>query len=306
MTTAWNIATIAFQPYPDVGEFVNVGALAVAMPDRLLAFRLLPAQTTSRIHAFFPELDLAIYKEGRRRLDVELERLEMAVNHTQGEHLAQRRVPPGQPPLPGTEGTADTLFKSLTAPRDGLFRFHAKGTRLADSAEDLLDGVFERYIIRITAASDDPEEMRLVHEVSHLLDEWKVRRHYRRDVRVGTDAFHVRFPFGYQPDESAAPQRVIKPLNLAQANSTQIYHHGDMWIANLKRLRNLKAMPARVMLPVKMPLATRGASRECIAAAEEMVDQLRQTKITIAPSDDHRALREFAEIVQDTDLTLTA
>lgn len=306
MTTAWNIATIAFQPYPDVGEFVNVGALAVAVPDRLLAFRLLPAQTTGRIHAFFPELDPAIYKEGRRRLDAELERLVLTVNHTLGESPAQRRVPAGQPPLPGTEGTAENLFKSLTAPCDGLFRFHPKGTRLAPSAEDLLDAVFERYIIRTTAASEDPEEMRLVHEVGSLLEEWKVRRLYRRDVRVGTEVFHVRFPFAYQPDESAAPQRVIKPLNLAQANSTQIYHHGDMWIANFKRLHQLKVMPGRVMLPVKMPLATRGASKACRTAADDMVAQLRQTQITIAPADDRRALREFAEIAQETDLTLTA
>lgn len=152
MPTAWLFATIAFQPYPDVGEFVNVGALAVAVPDRLLAFRLLPAQTTGRIHAFFPELDPDIYKEGRRRLNTEIERLELAVNHTLGESPAQRRVSPGQPPLPGTDGTADTLFKSLTAPRDGLFRFHPKGTRLAHGAEDLLDAVFDRYVSRLIQA----------------------------------------------------------------------------------------------------------------------------------------------------------
>ena len=305
MNTAWNFATIAFQPYPDVGEFVNVGVLAVAMPDRLLAYRLLPAQATARIHGFFPELDLATYKEGRRRIEAEMQRLESAINSAQGDGQ-NLRVLPGQSPLPGTELHADALFKALTAPRDGLFRFHAKGTRLASSGESLLDALFDRYVSRNTAESEDPEETRLVHEVGNLLEEWKLRRLYRKDVRVGTDAFHVRFPFGHQPDEAAAPDRVIKPLNLAQANSTQIYHHGDMWVANLNRLTNLHTLPDRVLLPVKMPLTTRGASREAVTAAEEIREQLRKTKVILAEAGDRKALREFAEIAQETSLVLTA
>lgn len=112
MNTAWNYATLAFQPYPDVGEFVNVGVLALAVPARVLAYRLLPAQATARIHGFFPELDITIYKEGRRRIEIELQRLEATINsvHGVGVHAAD------QPPLPGAEVQADTLFKALTAP----------------------------------------------------------------------------------------------------------------------------------------------------------------------------------------------
>ncbi|RYD35239.1 MAG: DUF3037 domain-containing protein [Verrucomicrobiaceae bacterium] len=159
MNTAWHFATIAFQPYPDVGEFVNVGALAVAIPDRLLAYRLLPAKGTARIHAFFPELDPAIYMEGRHRLEAELERLEETVNHTLDMNLNRHRIPAGQPPLPGFAGEAELLFKSLTAPRDGLFRFHAKGVRLAPSKEKLLDAVFNRYVVRAAAGPNNEEEM---------------------------------------------------------------------------------------------------------------------------------------------------
>lgn len=157
MNTAWHFATIAFQPYPDVGEFVNVGALAVAVPDRLLAYRLLTANATTRIQAFFPELDLTVYREGRQRLEAELKRLENAVNHTLDGDLNQHRVPAGQQLLPGFGGQADLLFKSLTAPRDGLFRFHAKGVRMAMSKENLLDSIFARYVIRVTADQNGQE-----------------------------------------------------------------------------------------------------------------------------------------------------
>lgn len=302
MNTAWNYATLAFQPYPDVGEFVNVGVLALAVPARVLAYRLLPAQATARIHGFFPELDIAIYKEGRRRIEIELQRLEATINsvHGVGVHAAD------QPPLPGAEVQAETLFKALTAPRDGLFRFHAKGTRLAADPAALLDALFDRYITRNTAESDDPEEIRLVRQVGEWLEQWKLRRFYRKDVRVGPDEFHVRFPFAYQPEEHALPQRVIKPLNLAQTNSTQIYHHGDLWVANVNRLERLNALPPHVLLPVKMPLATRGAARATILAAEEIFAQLGKTQVILAQADDTKTLREFAEIPQETTLSLTA
>ena len=306
MNTAWHYATLAFQPYPDVGEFVNVGVLALAAPARVLAYRLLPAQTTARIRGFFPELDIAVYKEGRRRLEAELQRLEATINSQQGEGGSQIRLAPGQLPLPGAEVHAETLFKALTAPRDGLFRFHAKGIRLAEDPEALLDALFDRYISRQTAENDDPEEIRLVRQVGDWLEQWKLRRFYRKDVRVGPDEFHIRFPFAYQPEEQTLPQRVIKPLNLAQANSTQIYHHGDLWIANVDRLERLDALPPRVLLPVKMPLATRGATRTVILAAEEIFAQLAKRKVTLAQADDTKTLREFAEIPQETDLTLTA
>ncbi len=298
MNTAWNFATIAFQPYPDVGEFVNVGVLALAVPARVLAYRLLPAQATARIHGFFPELDTAIYKEGRHRVETELQRLEATINSAQA--VAD------QPPLPGAEMHADTLFKALTAPRDGLFRFHAKGTRLAADPATLLDALFDRYISRNTAEAEDPEEIRLVRQVGDWLEQWKLRRFYRKDVRVGPDEFPIRFPFGYQPAPEAAPQRVIKPLNLAQANPLQVFHHGDVWVANVNRLHRMGALPPHVLLSVKMPLATRGAARAIVQAAEEIRGQLARTPILIAEADDTKTLREFAEIAQETTLTLTA
>jgi len=306
MNTAWNYATLAFQPYPDVGEFVNVGVLALAVPARVLAYRLLPAQATARIHGFFPELDIAIYKEGRRRIEAELQRLEATINSTLGEGIRHPRAAAEQPPLPGTEVQADTLFKALTAPRDGLFRFHAKGTRLAADPAALLDALFDRYITRNTAESDDPEEIRLVRQVGDWLEQWKLRRFYHKDVRVGPDEYPIRFPFGFQPDPKAAPQRVIKPLNLDQAKPLQIYDHGDQWVNRIVRLQDLSALPARVLLPVNMPLATRGAGRAAIQAAEENIAKLAKTQVTLAQAEDTKALREFAEIAHETTLTLTA
>lgn len=305
MSTAWHYATIAFQPYPDVGEFANVGVLAVAAPARVLAYRLLPARMVGRIQGFFPELDITIYREGRKRLEAELERLEAAVNnHSTGQGQPPVALTEGQPPLAIHAQDAGTLFKALTAPRDGLFRFHPKGVRLGSDPTALLDALFERHVNRSTAEVEDPEEMRLVHQVGHLLEEWRLRRLYRRNVHVGGEAFTVRFPFGYQPDETKEPQRVIKPLNLDHPSSTHIYHHGDQWVANLKRLRQHHHLPAHVLLPVRMPLIMRGASRTTVAAAEEIHGQLQQTGVTLAPADDLKALRAFAEVETQGTLVL--
>jgi hypothetical protein len=304
MTPVWQHATIIFQPYPDVGEFVNVGVLALAAPGRTFAFRLLPASMTARIRGFFPELDPDIYKEGRARLAGELNRIESAVN------ALPLNAPDGtQPPdarqdlLEFEDGSHESLFRALTAPRDGLFRFHPKGAILAQDAESALHRLFERYVIRVNPDHVDAEEIRLTQEVESWLSEWRLRRHYKKDVRVGTDAFRVKFPFAYQPEESEPPQRAIKPLNLSKSNSTEIYHHGDLWVSSLNRLKKFGQLPSGVLLPVKMPLATRGATRENITAAEDIFSQLETLKVTVANSEDRAKIREFAEIPK-SDLVL--
>jgi hypothetical protein len=114
----------------------------------------------------------------------------------------------------------------------------------------------------------------------------------------------VKFPFGYQPDVAQSPERVLKPLSLAQATSTQIYHHGDVWMANIARLRRRQFLPHSVLLPVKMPLATRGAAHTAIDAAEEICEQVRQLNITIVSTDDRMALRAFVDIEQPGQLVL--
>jgi hypothetical protein len=308
MIPAWQHATIAFQPYPDVGEFVNVGVLALAVPGRVLAYRLLPARATARIQGFFPELNPAIYREGRASLQAELERIENAVNAPP--------VPAGPGPSPSSsdarqgvfdleEGNAETLFRALTAPRDGLFRFHPRGAILSTDAVSALDTLFERYVTRTKPDAHVPGQAQLTREVEKWLGEWQLRHLYRKDVRVGTEAFHVKFPFGYQPQEEEAPRRVIKPLNLSGFNSTEIYHYGDGWVASFNRLYRMEKLPAGVLLPVKMPLANRGAAHTSIKAAEEIVRQLEELNVTVTDAEDRSRIREFAQI-QAEDLVLRA
>ena len=72
MNLILNYAAIGFRPYPELGEFVNVGIVAIEAKSRYLGYKLIATQRTKRIAVCFPQLDLGLYKAGLKRLESEL------------------------------------------------------------------------------------------------------------------------------------------------------------------------------------------------------------------------------------------
>ena len=100
----------------------------------------------------------------------------------------------------------------------------------------------------------------------------------------------VNFPFVLMADGKA--QRIIKPLYLAQGDSTKILNHGGQWVDRVRRLRKRHALPNDVLFPVTAPQI----NSKAYDAFAEIRDDLRSVNVQIAPANDEDQILRFAAI----------
>jgi hypothetical protein len=109
---------------------------------------------------------------------------------------------------------------------------------------------------------------------------------------IGRSTQGVTRPFLCRGDEGNRIRKAIKPLHLDKEAPTEIYRHGDAWVACVHRLKKMNRLPREMLFTVKSPKA--GSRR--VGIAEEICRELEhQGAITIQYSDTNRIL-EFARI----------
>jgi len=298
MNLVVNYAAVGFRPYPELGEFVNVGVVAVEAGSRYLCYRLLSSQRTRRIKACFPELDIDLYRAGLRRLDDDLAALAVETNLWTDDGRRAGTNHPAQSDLFVDEGDVD-LFERLTAPRMSPFFFASRGARLTDDVASCLDALYGRYVEHWNLAPVDYEEKKLTRDLRRLLQDNRLGRAYREAPWVGTDAYHVGIPLAFTPEGAEVPAKAIKPLNLAQATPTRIYTHGDEWIAKVRRLKRVGCLPGSFLFVVK-----KSDDEEGRAAAEDICEGLMLQGAEVAEIDDEPAILAFARIEEEPELEL--
>ncbi len=294
-----NYAAIGFRPYHELGEYVNVGLVAVEARSRYLAFKLISPQRTKRITACFPELDLTIFKNGLRRLDSELSALSIETNLWADDARQAGKNHPSQSDLFVGEGDID-LFRQLTAKHGSPFFYAARGTRLTSDVSKCVGELFRRYVEHWNLTPVDYEEKKMTRDIKRLLHSDRLDRLYREAPCVGTDAYHVGIPLAFTPKGSEIPEKAIKPLNLAQATPTKIYTHGDEWIAKVRRLERVDSLPERFLFVVK-----KADDPEGQAAANEICDGLEKLGVEVIDLGDEEAILAFARIEEQRELKLT-
>lgn len=293
-----NYATVGFRPYREMGEFVNVGVVAVEAKSRFVSYRLISPQRTKRISACFPELDLAIYREGLRRLENELSALAIETNSFTDDNRQPGRSHPAQGDLFIQEGDID-LFRRLTSSQASPFFYAVHGTRLASDAETCLDELYRRYVEHWNLAPVDYEEKKLVRKIRKLLRDHRLERLYREAPWVGTEAYHVGIPLAFTPRGAELPAKAIKPLNLARSTPTRIYTHGDEWIAKVRRLERLACLPDSFLFVVRKP-----DDPESRKAADEICDGLVNAGADVVDIANKEAIVDFAKIEEQPELEL--
>ncbi|MCG8598955.1 MAG: DUF3037 domain-containing protein [Verrucomicrobiales bacterium] len=300
MNLVVNFAAIGFRPYPEIGEFVNVGLVAVEAKSRYLCYRLVSPQRTKRISACFPEIDLAIFKNGIRRIDSELSALCIETNLWADDAKQAGKNHPSQSDLFVEDGDID-LFRSLTSVQSSPFFYGARGTRLTENLDDCLDQLYRRYVEHWNLTPVDYEEKKLTRDIRRLLHSHRLDRLYREAPWVGTDAYHVGIPLAFTPKGQEIPEKAIKPLNLAQATPTKIYTHGDEWMAKVRRLQQVGCLPDEFLFVVK-----KGKDEESRKAADEICEGLEQLGAGVVGIDDEKGIVSFAKIEEQRELKLTS
>ncbi|MEM1441581.1 MAG: DUF3037 domain-containing protein [Verrucomicrobiota bacterium] len=299
MNLVVNFAAIGFRPYHELGEFVNVGLVAVEARSRYLSYRLISPQKTKRISICFPELDLAIYKNGIRRLESELSALAIETNLWADDAKQAGKNHPAQEDLFVEVGEMD-LFRELTATQTSTFFYAASGTRLTEDVDKCLDELYKRYVEHWNLTPVDYEEKKLTRDLRKLLHIHRLDRLYREAPWVGTDVYHVGVPLAFTPKGAELPEKAIKPLNLAQSTPTKVYTRGDEWLSKVRRLKRIESLPEEFLFVVKKP-----EDDECLEAANEICENLEQLGVEVTTFDDEKTILEFARIEEQRELKLT-
>ncbi|MCB1226502.1 MAG: DUF3037 domain-containing protein [Verrucomicrobiales bacterium] len=124
-----NYALLQYLPYPETGEFVNVGALVTCMEPCILDFyaeKTMPA----RVKAMFPRVPEETYTAALAALQTDMDRAKSTVRDPK---------------------TCQLVFGELVRRRESIFRFGDVRTILTADPRNLVDALFARYVQMETA-----------------------------------------------------------------------------------------------------------------------------------------------------------
>lgn len=207
-----NYSILRFLPYPETGEFVNIGIVLIANNGD---FRFKIEKKRQRITNFFPSLEAKIFVRARREIDVELARLSsfLTVNREDVSLLL-------------------STFKHLIHPRETMMRFSDPGTMATDNADQALATLFDHYVNH-SFATKEYQETVLERQLGKLLAASNLKQRYS-EQKLGNADYPVKFPFVLM--SGAEPVQALKPIHLGHDESSKIIEHGDAWISKIRRL----------------------------------------------------------------------
>lgn len=280
---ACQYALLRFRPFVETGEFANVGVVLLCPEGRFFGFKLL--KKYGRITKFFHQLDSKVYLNSKALFIEELQRV--------GQHMRSNALD-GRKRVVNIQ-FAVNLFAELTRTRDAMLQFDERRIVLADNPKVKLNELFDYYVERnfVTKAY---QERLLENSVRRLLfkSDSRIGALYSQG-KVGTADFIVNFPFVHKKGEVV--DRVIKPLYLAQEDSTRVLNHGGLWVDKVRRLRKRNALPDNVLFPLAAPKRESKAFR----AYEEIRQDLVEAGVEVTLASDERSILTFAgEAVADT------
>lgn len=234
MSAICNYAILRFQPYPETGEFANLG-IVMLCNDGTFLYRL-ETRHYARITHFFTKLDRSVLTSARKAFGEELERIQRLM----ADHKHDRKLQLG-------------VFQHLIKPTETLMRFGPPGTIAAESPEKALDQLFMSYVHHEFSAKADPEQT-LTKRVNRLLKQLP-NRHYDKGV-IEAGLYKVTFPFVWQDNHHA--RQAIKPISFDLDDPNGIIEKGDKWIAKVDRLLKAGTAPEDAVFISRPPAVKSG------------------------------------------------
>ncbi|KWS79812.1 hypothetical protein ALQ39_02315 [Pseudomonas amygdali pv. eriobotryae] len=207
-----NYSILRFLPYPETGEFVNIGIVLIANNGD---FRFKIEKKRQRVTNFFPSLESKIFQRARREIEAELARLSGFFTHNRHD----------------MSGLLST-FKHLIHPRETMMRFSEPGTMAIENADTAVSTLFDHYVNHSFATKEYQESV-LERQLGKLLTDSNLRQRYS-EQKLGTSDYPVKFPFVFVNE--SLPLQALKPIYLGHDEPAKIIEHGDAWISKMKRL----------------------------------------------------------------------
>ena len=274
--TPCQYAIVRFTPFIETGEFANVGIIVMAPKAGYFGFKLL-TRRHGRITQFFEELDARVFRAAISDLKEELGRIHDVLKaHGFNKQLKSTDIE-----------FAKELFAEVVRPREAIVRFSETRAVLAENPKETLKKLFAFYVERnfVTKAY---RETVLKKRMRKLLADNQIADRFH-SAKLGDDGFHVTFPFVELDDKQ--PIKIIKPLHLAQKESTQIIEHGGKWQLRVRELKKRSTFPEKVLFAVEGP----GENDRREDAYQEAVEMLNDTGVTVLPYQNQERILEFAQ-----------
>ncbi len=241
----YNYNVIRFLPYPETGEFVNIGITLFCPQLGFFDFKL-ETTKTKRTTNFFPELERHLLHSALVAFKGEADQFKKLFKQD------------GTRVFGFEAGFGMEYYATFTRPREGLIRFSKPRTGMATAEttpEQVLEKLFADNVERQFAQVKEYHERQMQTRLQKDLARADLAAYYKPG-NVGNEEYHVGFPFVYRRDDK--PVKAMKPLNLNKADSTEIYNHGAEWHLRLARLQKFGMAPERLILAVDRPAETEG------------------------------------------------
>jgi len=268
-------AIVRFTPYVETGEFANVGIVMMAPQERYFGFKLL-TRRHGRITKFFEELEAKVFRTSMNELKEELGRVHDVLKG----HGFDRRLKKNDIDF------AKQLFTEILRPRETIVRVGESRVVLTENPKEKLKELFAYYVERKFVTKEYRETV-MEKGLRQLFFKHQLGDRFHR-TKVGDDEFNVTFPFVEMHDEH--PTMIIKPLNLAQGDSTKILEHGNRWDFRIHKLQEHHDLPEKVLFTVDGP--DEGGKRG--KAYKEAVRMLNETGVDVLPYKNRTEILQFA------------
>jgi hypothetical protein len=274
-----NYAPIRFLPYRETGEFINLGIFAHFPEIGVFDFRLIKTNKHKRVTDFFPELDVKILRAALVGFSVELDQIRSNCNISRFSEITSRE-----------DATIQTkLFCEITRKREGLLHFGDIGTLITLSVSDAIEDLFGRFVERQFAQKREYQEIVMRKQLTQFLKRWDLEGFYEKNRKVGDDDFHVVMPFVYF--KRSVANRVIRPLDLAKEEPSDIFDHGGAWVSRMARLRDRNCLPEKSIFTVNLP-----TSGKRLDAAKQICLELEKVGVNSVQMEDEESLRRLVSL----------
>lgn len=277
MKYACRYAIVRFMPYPETGEFANVGVVMMSPDARFFSYRF-NERRVARVQAFFDELDPNTYEKAQELFTQELARIRGTI---------ERRFAAFDQSANEVK-YLNLLFDELARPREGIMYLDDPRVILAEDPAKTLEGLFDTYVHRAFVRNANYEK-EIEHRVKAILSRADLEVMFHEQM-FENEFFKARFPF-VKTDNSNQPRRVIKALSLNQSDAGTLYKYGSEWVGKIRTLRRTQKLPNEVLFAVEGPPETFSAKASAYA---EIKAELAELDVTVVAPNDADRIISFA------------
>lgn len=269
MGSVGQYAILRFRPFPETGEFANIGVIVWAPASKEFAYKIAP-KNFGRVRNFFRELEPNVLKETLLSFEKELKRIHITIHN-----LGEREI--------------HSVLQNFTRPRETIFQFsEVRSIKLKESAEKLCEKLFEKYVGR-SFVTKEYREVWMEKHIQGLLQKHRSPEFTKQ--RIETPLFPIDLPLVHR---KLGDLYVIKPLAFDQDSPARMFDHGQRWNARIRALLDTGILNQdNILVPIEGPNTKN--TDDLGKTYRYLTSELRGMKVPIVNFDETQRILDFAE-----------